>query len=397
VLKLCLLSSSRFTGIQKLKVITLRPHFKLVGLMVIKVNSPFIGDEEVEAVAKVLRSGMLAQGAVVREFEERFAEYVGVKHAVTLSNGTIALYAALKAIGVGGGDEVIVPDFTFFATASAVVLAGGRPVFADIDLETYTIDPASVERLVSDRTKAVIPVHLYGHPAMMDELLSIAREHNIVVIEDCAQAHGAEFRGMRVGSLGTVNAFSFYATKNLTMGEGGAITTDSDAIAEFVRLLRNHGQTRRYYHERLGWNFRITNIQAAIGLEQLRKLEAMNRRRREIARMYVEGLEGVDGLRLPVEKPWAKHVYHQFTIWVENGRDRLAKYLRDNGVQVSIHYPAPLHEQPVFRGRYGGGECVNSSLAARHVLSIPMHPGLSDEEVETVIKLIRRFFTFESR
>ncbi len=360
--------------------------------MVIKVNSPYIGDEEVRAVVDVLRSGMLAQGAVVREFEERFAEYLGVRHVVTISNGTVALYAALKAVGVGNGDEVIVPDFTFFATASAVVLAGGRPVFADIDLETYTIDPASIERLASDRTKAIIPVHLYGHPAMMDEIFSIARERGIAVIEDCAQAHGAEYRGRRVGSFGVANAFSFYATKNLTMGEGGAVATDRDSVAEYVRLLRNHGQTRRYYHERLGWNFRITNIQAAIGLEQLRKLDRMNRRRREIARMYVEGLEGIDGLRLPTEKPWAKHVYHQFTIWVESGRDRLAKYLKDNGVQVSIHYPTPLHEQPVFRGRYGGDECINSSLAARHVLSIPMHPGLSDEDVETVVKLIRRFF-----
>ncbi len=361
-------------------------------MRVIKVNSPYISDDEIEAVVNVLRSGMLAQGSVVEKFEEEFAKYLGVPYVVTVSNGTVALYSALKALGVGSGDEVIVPDFTFFSTASSVVLAGGKPVFADIDLETYTIDPLKVEELITDKTKAIIPVHLYGHPARMDELLRIARRYGLKIIEDCAQAHGSEYRGVKVGALGDVGVFSFYATKNLTMGEGGAIATRDGGIASFLKLFRNHGQTRRYYHELIGWNFRITNIQAAIGLQQLRKLDEMNERRREIARIYSDELSVIDGIRTPVEKGWGKHVYHQYTVWVNGGlRDRLANYLRSKGVQVSIHYPLPLHEQPALR-KYYSKPCPNASLASKHVLSLPMHPGLKDDEVLRVVKLIKEFF-----
>ncbi len=360
---------------------------------IIKVNAPFVGEDEIQAVSEVIKSGMLAHGSVVEEFEREFAKYLGVPYLLTVSNGTIALYVALKALGVGGNDEVIVPDFTFFATASTVVLAGATPVFADIDLETYTLDPASVEELITDRTKAIVVVHLYGHPAKMDEILRIAREHGLYVIEDCAQSHGAEYRGVKTGSIGDAGAFSFYATKNLTMGEGGAISTKSKDIADFVRLYRNHGQTKRYYHEVIGWNFRITNIQAAIGLQQLRKLDQMNSRRREIAKLYRDELGGIESLRLPVEKPWAKHVYHQFTVWVEGDgtRDRLAEYLMEHGVQVGIHYPRPLHTQPALR-KYFRTPCPNAENASTHVLSLPMHPGLSEEDVLTVTKLVKEFF-----
>lgn len=362
-------------------------------MRIIKVNAPFVGEGEIQAVSEVIRSGMLAHGSVVEEFEREFAKYLGVPYLLTVSNGTVALYVALKALGVGRDDEVIVPDFTFFATASTVVLAGATPVFADIDPETYTLDPASVEELITDRTKAIVVVHLYGHPAKMDEILRIAREYGLYVIEDCAQSHGAEYRGVKTGSIGDVGAFSFYATKNLTMGEGGAVSTKSKDIADFVRLYRNHGQTKRYYHEVIGWNFRITNIQAAIGLQQLRKLDQMNFRRREIAKLYRDELSGVESLRLPVEKPWAKHVYHQFTIWVEEdgARDRLAEYLREHGVQVGIHYPRPLHTQPALR-KYFRTPCPNAENASTHVLSLPMHPGLSDEDVLTVTKLVKEFF-----
>ncbi len=360
---------------------------------IIKVNAPFVGEDEIQAVSEVIKSGMLAHGSVVEEFEREFAKYLGVPYLLTVSNGTIALYVALKALGVGGNDEVIVPDFTFFATASTVVLAGATPVFADIDLETYTLNPASVEELITDRTKAIVVVHLYGHPAKMDEILRIAREHGLYVIEDCAQSHGAEYRGVKTGSIGDVGAFSFYATKNLTMGEGGAISTKSKDVADFVRLYRNHGQRKRYYHEVIGWNFRITNIQAAIGLQQLRKLDQMNSRRREIAKLYRDELSSIESLRLPVEKPWAKHVYHQFTVWVEGdgARDRLAEYLRQHGVQVGIHYPRPLHAQPALR-KYFRTPCPNAENASTHVLSLPMHPGLSDENVLTVTKLVKEFF-----
>ena len=360
---------------------------------IIKVNAPFVGEDEIQAVSEVIKSGMLAHGSVVEKFEREFAKYLGVPYLLTVSNGTIALYVALKALGVGKNDEVIVPDFTFFATASTVVLAGATPVFADIDLETYTLNPASVEELITDRTKAIVVVHLYGHPAKMDEILRIAREHGLYVIEDCAQSHGAEYRGVKTGSIGDIGAFSFYATKNLTMGEGGAISTKSKDVADFVRLYRNHGQRKRYYHEVIGWNFRITNIQAAIGLQQLRKLDQMNSRRREIARLYRDELSSIKSLRLPVEKPWAKHVYHQFTVWVEGdgARDRLAEHLREHGVQVGIHYPRPLHAQPALR-KYLRTPCPNAENASTHVLSLPMHPGLSDEDVLTVTKLVKEYF-----
>jgi len=362
-------------------------------MKVIKVNAPFVGEDEIRAVSEVIRGGMLAHGSVVEEFEREFAKYLGVPHLLTVSNGTVALYVALKALGVGKDDEVIVPDFTFFATASTVVLAGATPVFADIDLETYTIDPVSVDELITDKTKAIIAVHLYGHPAEMDEIMQIAKEHGLHIIEDCAQSHGAEYRGMKTGSIGDIGAFSFYATKNLTMGEGGAISTKSRDIAEFVKLYRNHGQVRRYYHEMIGWNFRITNIQAAIGLQQLRKLDQMNSRRREIANIYREELGAIGSLHLPVEKSWASHVYHQFTVWVEGEgvRDRLAEYLRKHGVQVGIHYPRPLHAQPALR-KYLRKPCPNAERASAHVLSLPMHPGLSNDDVLTVTKLVKSFF-----
>ncbi len=361
----------------------------------IKIISPSIGDEEIEAVTEVLRSGYLAYGPVAREFEKEFARYIGVKHALAVVNGTIALYTALKALGVGPGDEVVVPDFTFFATASMVVAAGAKPVFADIELTTYGMDPSSLEKVITKRTKAVIVVHLYGHPARFDELASIAKEAGAYVIEDCAQAHGAEYLSRKVGSLGDASAFSFYATKNMTMGEGGAVLTDSDEIAEKVDLLRNHGQVGRYNHVTIGWNFRITNIQAAIGLAQLRKLDKMNERRREIARIYDEELSLIDGLRTPSEAPWGKHVYHLYTVWVEReaDRDKLAEYLKDKGIQAAIHYPKPLHQQPALAKYSRPGCCPVADSASKHVLSLPMHPLLTDEEVETVIKAVKEFFS----
>ncbi|OYT48352.1 MAG: aminotransferase DegT [Desulfurococcales archaeon ex4484_42] len=361
----------------------------------IKVNQPFIEDDEIRAVIEVLKSGYLTSGKYTEEFEREFARYLNVRHVVTVSNGTIALYLAYKVLGIGPGDEVLVPDFTFIATASMAVVNGAKPVFVDIDPETYTMDPHDLERKITERSKVIVPVHLFGHPAPMDEIIKIARERGIYVIEDCAQAHGAEYRGIRVGSIGDLGVFSFYATKNLTMGEGGAIATSSDEIAEQVRLLRNHGQSRKYHHIMIGWNFRITELQAALGLQQLRKLDRMNKRRREIAKLYLEELSNVEGIRLPVERPWAKHVYHQFTIWVKKEvlRDKLREYLARNGVQTSIHYPEPLHIQPAFKGLVSNHNCCpNAVRASRHVLSLPMHPGLKDEEVMYVAKLIKEYF-----
>jgi perosamine synthetase len=339
---------------------------------------------------------MLAFGRVGEEFERRFAEFIGVRHVVAVSNGTVALYLGFKALGVGPGDEVVVPDFTFVATASAAMLLGATPVLVDIDPETYTVDPAEVERAVSERTKVVIPVHLYGHPADLDPIIKLGAERGFYIVEDCAQAIGAEYRGRRVGSFGTVAAFSFYPTKNMTTGEGGAVATNDDVVADTVKLLRNHGQRYRYYHIALGWNFRMTDIQAALGLSQLRKLSYMNERRRELARVYREELGSVPQLRLPEERPWARHVYDLYTVWVEREgtRDRLANYLRERGVETAVHYPIPLHQQPILsRARRTPGCCRNSEEASKHVLSLPLHPGLSVEDVLYVSKLVKSFFS----
>jgi len=338
---------------------------------------------------------MLAFGRVGEEFEKQLASYLGVKHVATVSNGTAALYLSLKALGVGQGDEVVVPDFTFFATASTALLAGAIPVLVDIELETYTLDPDQLREAISGTTKAVVPVHLYGHPADMDQIAEIASERQVHVLEDCAQALGAEFRGRKVGGLGHAAAFSFYPTKSITTGEGGAVATDSDRVAEQVRLLRNHGQKSRYYHVELGWNMRITDVQAALGLSQLKRLDEMNEKRRKLARVYVEELASVPQIKLPTEKPGVKHVYNLFTVWVERdgARDRLAQYLRDRGIETAIHYPIPLHKQPALaRARKAPGCCPNSDAASRHVLSLPLHPGLSESDIVTVAKLVKSFF-----
>lgn len=367
----------------------------MVSSVVIKVNAPYITDEEIQEVIKVLRSGNLAAGEYVRLFEDSFAKYLGVRHVLTVSNGTIALYLALKALGVGPGDEVAVPDFTFFATASSVVLAGGKVIPVDIDLETYDIDPDDLKERLTDRTKAVVLVHLYGQPADVDSVKEVLSNKNIFLIEDCAQSHGAEYKGVKTGSLGVVSAFSFYATKNLTMGEGGAVVTNRDDIAEYVKLQRNHGQTEKYFHSVIGWNFRITDFQAALGYVQLTKLDKMNERRRAIAKIYSEELSSLKSLRLPTEKPYAKHVYHQYTVWVHgNGvRDKLSEFLRSRGIQTAIHYPNPVHKQPALKEHLVLSKKLRNSVeASRHVLSLPMHPGLTDEDILMIVRYIRDFF-----
>ena len=363
---------------------------------VIRIAQPVIGDEEVRNVIEVLKSGMLAHGPLVEEFEKRFAEYIGVKHALTIANGTLALTAALKAAGVGPGDEVIVPCFTFIATATAVLAVGARPVFADIELETYTIDPRDVENKLTSRTRAIIAVHLYGHMADVKRLSRIAREEGLVLIEDAAQAHGASLEGVKAGAWGDAAAFSFYATKNMTMGEGGAVTTNRDDIAWRVRMLRNHGQESKYLHVTFGLNLRITSIQAAIGLAQLRKLDELNRRRRENARLLTEGLKNT-GLILPREKPGYYHVYHQYVVRVEPEkvgvtRDDLSSRLRSKGVETAVHYPLALPDQPLFRAMgYPPADtiCPNAAKAAREVLSLPVHPLLSREDIEYIIEAVK--------
>ncbi len=361
----------------------------------IRICEPIIEDEEINEVIKVLKSKYLVYGPTVKEFEKLFAEYIGVKHALTVCNGTVALDLILKALGIGSGDEVIVPDFTFIATANTVLFQDARPVFADIDLDTYNIDPNDVLEKITSRTRAIIVVHLYGHPADMKALSEIAEDHKLYLIEDAAQAHGAEYNGKKVGSLGIAGAFSFYATKNMTMGEGGAITTNDDGLAYRIDMLRNHGQEKKYYHIALGGNYRITAIQAALGIVQLKKLNKLNEIRAKNAELLTNIISRISGLRPPKVKGPVKHVWHQYVIWVEDdfplSRDELLVKLREHGIETAVHYPLPIHLQPLYKSLgYPPNICPNAIEASKHVLSLPVHPGLKPEDVEYIGEVLRK-------
>jgi len=355
---------------------------------------PYITDEEIEAAVRVLKSGFLAQGSEVYAFEKEFAEYLGVKHAIAVANGTVGLDLALKAVGIREWHEVITTPFTFIATANAILYQGARPVFADIDPKTYNLDPSSVLEAITPRTKAIIVVHLYGQPADMKAFREIADDYKLLLIEDCAQAHGATFMGRKVGGLGDVAVFSFYATKNMTTGEGGMIVTNDDKIAEKLRILRDQGQTAKYVHEELGYNYRMTNIQAAIGRIQLRRLEEMNNKRIENAHYLTSHLSGIKGIIPPYADPRVKHVFHQYVIRVSDEfpltRDRLAEKLREKGVDTAVHYPIPVHQQPLYRRLgYPQNICPNAIEASRRVLSLPVHPLLTSEDLHYIINTIK--------
>ena len=363
--------------------------------MRIPIARPLLGREEEEAVRKVIESGILAHGPEVEAFEEEFAEYLGVKHVIAVSNGTTALDVALKAAGIKEGDEVITTPFTFIATSNSILYQNAKPVFADIDPETYTLDPDSVMELLTPKTKAILVVHLYGHPADMDPLREIAEDHGLLLIEDAAQAHGAMYKDMKVGGIGDVSAFSFYPTKNMTTGEGGAVATNDDEIARKARLIRNHGQERRYYHVMLGYNYRMTSIAAAIGRVQLRKLDSMNEARRRNAASLNRVISRIEGLVTPVEKDWAHHVYHQYVVRVTDKcrytRDELKNLLEDKGVGTGIHYPMIIPDQPLYK-ELGIGcpkGCPEAARAARQVLSLPVHPLVGGEEIKYISSVLR--------
>jgi len=354
----------------------------------IPIAQPVIEDAELEAVTAVLRSGQLVQGAVVRRFEERFAEYLGARHAVAVSNGTAALQLALLAHGIGPGDEVITTPFTFIATANAVMHTGARPVFADIRADTFNINPACIEEKITERTRAILPVHLYGQAAEMDALREIAARHRLVVIEDAAQAVGAATPSHTVGSVGTA-CFSLYATKNMTTGEGGLVTTDSDEVADTLRLLRHHGQRERYVHEMLGFNCRLTDIQAAIGLAQLDRIDGLTTRRRSNAAYLASHLHDLGGITLPQVLPDYRHVFHQFTIRIPGLRNVVARHLHEMGVGTGIHYPLPVHQQPVYRalGYHDALPCAEQ--ASQDVLSLPVQPSLTTGDLDIVAERLR--------
>jgi dTDP-4-amino-4,6-dideoxygalactose transaminase len=350
----------------------------------IPIARPTMGTEERDLVWSALESGSLAQGARVRELEERFAAFIGVRHAVATSSGTTALHLSLLANGIGAGDEVITVPFTFIASANSILYTGARPVFVDIGEDDFTIDPILIEAAITPRAKAIMPVSLYGQPADMPAIVEIADRHGLAVIEDACQSHGAQIDGRRSGSWGA-GAFSFYPTKNMTSGEGGMITTDDAELAERARLLREHGMKVRYHHDVIGYNFRMTDVHASIGLAQLPKLEAANARRKGIAARYDAELVGVITPRVA---PGRSHVYHQYTIRVAR-RDEFVERLKERGVGSGIYYPIPVHRQkPYLALGYGDVAVPVTDRLTAEVLSIPVHPSLTDAEVDAVIAAV---------
>ncbi len=354
----------------------------------IPIASPIIEEEERKAVMGVMESGNLAQGRVVKEFEENFAEYTGTKYAVAASNGTTALHTALLAAGVGGGDEVITTPFTFIATANSILYCNARPIFADIDLKTFNVDTEEIKEKITKKTKALHIVHLYGQPCDMDAVMEICEDYRLKLIEDACQAHGAEYRGRKAGSFGDAACFSFYPTKNMTTGEGGMITTNSKEVAIRARLLRSHGSSERYNHEILGYNYRMTDVAAAIGIEQLKKLDTFNEKRIENAGRLTDGLRGTKGLVLPYASGGVKHVYHQYTIRVEN-RAGLIERLEEAGIGYGIHYPKPVHWQKLYQRLGYEDSLPEAEKASADVLSLPVHPGVREEDIDYIVGSIK--------
>jgi dTDP-4-amino-4,6-dideoxygalactose transaminase len=341
-----------------------------------------------EAIARVLDSCQFVLGPEVAQFEKEFAAYCGTSECIALNSGTSALHLALLAAGVGPGDEVITVPFTFVASVATILYAGAKPVLVDIEPRTFNMNPAALDAAISPRTKAIVPVHLYGHPADMDSIREVARKHKLVVIEDAAQAHGAKYEGRSVGSIGDIACFSFYPAKNLgAYGEGGAVTTSNSEYARAIRMLRDWGQDRKYHHCLHGYNYRMEGFQGAILRVKLRHLESWTETRRAIVKTYNEHLAGADVVR-PAEMPWARHVYHLYTLRADN-RNALQAALLNAGIQTGIHYSTPVHLQPAYANLgYGPNSLPESEKAAREVLSLPLYPELSDSQIEDVANAV---------
>jgi len=342
------------------------------------------------AIARVLDSCQFVLGPEVAGFEQEFATYCGAAECIALNSGTSALHLALLAAGVGPGDEVITVPFTFVASVSAVTYAGARPVLVDIDPRTFTMDPAAIEAAITPRTKAILPVHLYGQTADMDPIMEIARRHGLIVIEDAAQAHGAKYKGHPTGSIGDMACFSFYPGKNLgAYGEGGAVTTSNAEYARTIRMLRDWGQDRKYHHVLKGFNYRMEGFQGAILRVKLRHLERWTEARRAVVNLYNQHLAD-SGVETPTEMPWARHVYHVYTLRADD-RDGLQASLQADGIQTGIHYPVPAHLQPAYADLgYGRGAFPHSETAANQVLSLPLYPELSSQAVAEVAGAVKR-------
>lgn len=348
---------------------------------------PYIGDEEKEAVMEVLSSGQLAMGPRVKEFEANFAEYIGVEHAIAVSSGTAAIQTALSAAGIGKGSKVLIPAYSFFATASSVIATGAEIVFSDIDPDTYCMAPSSLEDV-----DAVLPVHLYGQPADMDSILASCGD-DVVVIEDACQAHGAEYGDKKVGSLCTAGCFSFYATKNMVTGEGGMITTDDPDIARRARMLRSHGKDEEGRHALMGFNYLMTDIEAAIGIEQLKKLDTMNSTRRENASILNDELSELeDVVKLPIESPGTKHVYHQYALRVPpDTRERIVNGMQRAGIGVRSGYNLPMYKQEALGIDI---ECMETEKACDEVVWVPVYPQLDRSDMYHIAHSLQRFISY---
>ncbi len=364
----------------------------MIPLVDLKAQYNSIKTEIDNVIQRVLDNTSFIMGEELERFEEEFALFCNTKYAIGVANGSDALILALIACEIGEGDEVITVPNTFIATTEAITHVAGKIVFADIGPKDYTIDISKIEEKINERTKAIIPVHLYGQPADMDPIIELAKKYNLKVIEDAAQAHGAEYKGKRVGSIGDVACFSFYPGKNLgAYGDAGMVVTNNKVIAEKIKLLRNHGRiTKKYEHEIEGYSSRLDNLQAAILRVKLRHLNKWNESRRENAKKYNELLINIGGITTPYEADYAKHVYHLYVIRVENGRDRLRKELKSKGIATGIHYPIPLHLQPAYKYlQYKEGNFPITESGSKEILSLPMFAELHDEQIEEIVKLIK--------
>jgi dTDP-4-amino-4,6-dideoxygalactose transaminase len=355
----------------------------------IPISKPSIGEAEKQAVMEVLDSGMLVQGPRTAKLEEKFAAVCGTKFAVATTSGTTALHVALLAHGVGLGDEVITTPFTFMASVNAILYVGAKPVFVDIEEDTFNLNPDLLEAAITPRTKAILPVHLYGYPCNMDAILAIADRHGLIILEDACQAVGARYNGKPVGSFGT-GCFSLYATKNIMAGEGGMITTDDEALAQRCRMIRNHGMQRRYYHDMLGYNFRISDIHSAIGLVQVERLNEFTEKRRSNA-AYLNA--HITSVKTPTVREGYDHVWHQYTIQVKDGRKRddAVKKLNDAGVGTGIFYPIPAYRQSyLVEAGYGSLHLPVTECVVQEVISLPVHPQLSQADLETIVSEVNK-------
>jgi perosamine synthetase len=363
---------------------------------VIPINMPQIGEEETQAVLEVMRKGPLTNalgaGPKVLEFEKNYAKFAGVKHAVAMNTGTAALHSAVLSSGIQHGGEVILPSFTFVATAEAVVLAGGKPVFADIDPKTFNVDPISVEQKVTSKTKAIMPVDLYGYSADMKPLHEIADKHGLALIEDAAQAHGATYRGKPAGSYADVACWSLYASKNITTGEGGVVTTDNDELTDTLRLIRNHGEKAKYTSLMVGNNYRMFELQAAIGIVQLKKLPNFTAKRRQNAQQLSAILKRSPRLILPYESEKQQHSWYLYTAKIKDAtqeqRNTIVQQLKQKGVGAEVYYINPIHEMPYYRENFGTENLPQTEQTSKQVFSLPVHPAVTQEQIEYIGKTV---------